>query len=282
MFLLHPCTLARRRRGSGAVSVRARGAPQSPRHLPAEGQRPRVDHGRGSTAARVSARGGGDRAGAGGCGGGAPRPHGPMTPAGPMPARSARSRPPPAAQREPVPGEVVGRDSLRGQPSPKFDAGRAGCKVAAATDSDGSRASGRRARAIWALLCARALSGGARALRSSVAAPDDARSTRRAAGGRPVPLGRASVARGASACTHSSSDPTAPARDQRQAFLSVNSARRGALNSAPGEPWTCGLFWLSMSSPTPAYFPTKFSGRRMQSVTRVWWCKRLPLSDQRW
>ena len=54
-----------------------------------------------------------------------------------MPARSARSRPPPAAQREPVPGEVVGRDSLRGQPSPKFDAGRAGCKVAAATDSDG-------------------------------------------------------------------------------------------------------------------------------------------------
>jgi len=102
-----------------------------------------------------------------------PRPHGPMTPAGPMPARSARSRPPPAAQREPVSGEVVGRDSSRGQPSPKFDAGRAGCKVAAATDSDGSRASGRRARAIWALLCARALSGGARALGSSVAAPDE-------------------------------------------------------------------------------------------------------------
>ena len=173
VLLLHPCALARRRRGSGAVSVRARGAPQSSRHLPAEGQRPRVDHGRGSTAASVSARGGSDRAGAGGCGGGAPRPHGPMTPAGPMPARSARSRPPPAAQREPVPGEVVGRDSLRGQPSPKFDAGRAGCKVAAATDSDGSRASGRRARAIWALLCARALSGGARALGSSVAAPDE-------------------------------------------------------------------------------------------------------------
>ena len=42
-----------------------------------------------------------------------------------------------AAQREPVPGEVVGRDSSRGQPIPKFDAGRAGCKVAAATDSDG-------------------------------------------------------------------------------------------------------------------------------------------------
>jgi len=77
------------------------------------------------------------RVGAGDCGGGAPRPHGPMTPAGPTPARSARSRPPPAAQREPVPGEVVGRDSSRGQPSPKFDAGRAGCKVAAATDSDG-------------------------------------------------------------------------------------------------------------------------------------------------
>ena len=90
-------------------------------------------------------RGGSDRAGAGGCGGGAPRPHGPMTPAGPMPARSARSRPPPAAQREPVPGEVVGRDSLRGQPSPKFDAGRAGCKVAAATDSDGWVASRLRA-----------------------------------------------------------------------------------------------------------------------------------------
>ena len=145
VLLLHPCALARRRRGSGAVSVRARGAPQSSRHLPAEGQRPRVDHGRGSTAASVSARGGSDRAGAGGCGGGAPRPHGPMTPAGPMPARSARSRPPPAAQREPVPGEVVGRDSLRGQPSPKFDAGRAGCKVAAATDSDGWVASRLRA-----------------------------------------------------------------------------------------------------------------------------------------
>ena len=85
------------------------------------------------------------RAGAGGCGGGAPRPHGPMTPAGPTPARSARSRPPPAAQREPVPGEVVGRDSSRGQPSPKFDAGRAGCKVAAATDSDGWVASRLRA-----------------------------------------------------------------------------------------------------------------------------------------
>ena len=66
VLLLHPCALARRRRGSGAVSVRARGAPQSSRHLPAEGQRPRVDHGRGSTAASVSARGGSDRAGAGG------------------------------------------------------------------------------------------------------------------------------------------------------------------------------------------------------------------------
>ena len=56
VLLLHPCALARRRRGSGAVSVRARGAPQSSRHLPAEGQRPRVDHGRGSTAGSVSAR----------------------------------------------------------------------------------------------------------------------------------------------------------------------------------------------------------------------------------
>ena len=57
----------------------------------------------------------------------------------------AHARPPPAAQREPVPGEVVGRDSSRGQPSPKFDAGRAGCKVAAATDSDGWVASRLRA-----------------------------------------------------------------------------------------------------------------------------------------
>eukprot|EP00964_Phaeocystis_antarctica_P066770 scaffold40413_cov42-Phaeocystis_antarctica.AAC.1 len=77
------------------------------------------------------------------------------------------------------------------------------------------RASRRRARAIWTLVCARALSGGARALGSSVAAPDDARSTRRAAGVPPVTLGCAPVARGASACAHSSSDPAAPARDQR-------------------------------------------------------------------
>ena len=57
LVLLAPsCALARRRRGSGAVSVRARGAPQSSRHLPAEGQRPRVDRGRGSTAGSVSAR----------------------------------------------------------------------------------------------------------------------------------------------------------------------------------------------------------------------------------
>ena len=34
-------------------------------------------------------------------------------------------------------GRVVGRDSSRGQLSPKFDAGRTGCKVAAATYSDG-------------------------------------------------------------------------------------------------------------------------------------------------
>ena len=34
-------------------------------------------------------------------------------------------------------GRVVGRDSSRGQLSPKFDAGRTGCKVAAATHSDG-------------------------------------------------------------------------------------------------------------------------------------------------
>ena len=50
VLLLHPCALARRRRGGSAVSVRARGAPQSSHHLPAEGQRPRVDRGRGSTA----------------------------------------------------------------------------------------------------------------------------------------------------------------------------------------------------------------------------------------
>ena len=56
VLLAPSCALARRRRGSGAVSVRARGAPQSSRHLPAEGQRPRVDHGRGSTAGSVSAR----------------------------------------------------------------------------------------------------------------------------------------------------------------------------------------------------------------------------------
>ena len=37
-----------------------------------------------------------------------------------------------AVQREPVPGEVVGRDSSREQLSPKFDAGRTGCKVGAA------------------------------------------------------------------------------------------------------------------------------------------------------
>ena len=42
-----------------------------------------------------------------------------------------------AAQREPVPREVVGSDSSRGQLSPKFDAGQTGCKVATATDSDG-------------------------------------------------------------------------------------------------------------------------------------------------
>ena len=48
------CTPARSR--VGAASVRARGAPQSSRHLPADGQRPRVDRGRGSTAGSVSAR----------------------------------------------------------------------------------------------------------------------------------------------------------------------------------------------------------------------------------
>ena len=36
-----------------------------------------------------------------------------------------------------MPGEVVGRDSSRGQLSPKFDAGLTGCKVVAATYSDG-------------------------------------------------------------------------------------------------------------------------------------------------
>ena len=141
VLLLHPCALARRRRGGSAVSVRARGAPQSSRHLPADGQRPRVDRGRGSTAGSVSAR--------------AWRPDGPggsgwmrrrrTSAARPHDFSRAHARPPPAAQREPVPGEVVGRDSSRGQPSPKFDAGRAGCKVAAATDSDGWVASRLRA-----------------------------------------------------------------------------------------------------------------------------------------
>ena len=218
VLLLHPCALARRRRGSGAVSVRARGAPQSSRHLPAEGQRPRVDHGRGSTAASVSARGGSDRAGSGGCGGGAPRPHGPMTPAGPMPARSARSRPPPAAQREPVPGEVVGRDSSRGQPSPKFDAGRAGCKVAAATDSDGWAASRlRAARACHLGTSVRACALGWRqSPRQLSGCSGRARSTRRAAGCPPAPLGYVPAAREGSARPHSSSCPAAPARDRRR------------------------------------------------------------------
>ena len=77
------------------------------------------------------------------------------------------------------------------------------------------RTSRRRVRAICTLLFTHAFSGAARGLRRSGAAPRVARSTRRAAGGPPVPLGRASSARGASACTHSSSDPQLPARDRR-------------------------------------------------------------------
>ena len=76
-----------------------------------------------------------DRAGGGGCGGGAPRPHG---------TNNFQQNPSPptllaadllAAQRGPVPGEGCGRDSSRGQLSTKFDAAQTGCKAAAATDS---------------------------------------------------------------------------------------------------------------------------------------------------
>ena len=181
-------------------------------------------------------RGGSDRAGAGGCGGGAPRLHGPMTPAGPMPARSARSRPPPAAQREPVPGEVVGRDSLRGQPSPKFDAGRAGCKVAAATDSDGWVASRlRAARACHLGTSVRACALGWRqSPRQLSGCSGRARSTRRAAGCPPAPLGYVPAAREGSARPHSSSCPAAPARDRRRQGATGGGRQRMGTLFEPG------------------------------------------------
>ena len=184
------------------------------RHLPAEGQRPRVVSSCETIAVPGGRMGG---AGANGCGGGAPRPHGPRNPVGSTPARSACSRPPGRSARAGAWAELWAATRREGSSARSLTPAERASKLLQPLIAMGGspRASRRRARAIWTLLYARALSGGARALRSSVAAPDDARSTRRAAGGRPVPLGRASVARGASACTHSSSDPTAPARDQR-------------------------------------------------------------------
>ena len=57
-------------------------------------------------------------------------------------------------------GRVVGRDSSRGQLNPKFDADRTGCKVAAATYSDGwvvSRLQAARARHLDTFVLTRAL-----------------------------------------------------------------------------------------------------------------------------
>ena len=44
----------------------------------------------------------------------------------------------------------------------------------------------------------------------------------------------------------------------------------------------CRFFWLSMSSPTPAYSRSHRSGRRKQSVTRTVVQAPSSLSDQRW
>ena len=109
------------------------------------------------------------RVGAGDCGGGAPRPHGPMTSAGPTP-----DLPRPLSASRCL-GRLWAATRREGSRARSLTpAGRAAKLLQLLIAMGGSpRASGRRARAIWALLCARALSGGARALGSSVAAPDE-------------------------------------------------------------------------------------------------------------
>ena len=158
------------------------------------------------------------RVGAGDCGGGAPRPHGPMTSAGPTP-----DLPRPLSASRCL-GRLWAATRREGSRARSLTpAGRAAKLLQLLIAMGGSpRASGRRARAIWALLCARALSGGAGALGSSVAAPNDARSTRRAAGCPPAPLGCVPAARGGSARPHSSSCPAGRLPDQRPVLESAS------------------------------------------------------------
>ena len=131
------------------------------------------------------------RVGAGDCGGGAPRPHGPMTSAGPTP-----DLPRPLSASRCL-GRLWAATRREGSRARSLTPARRAAKLLQLLIAMGGspRASGRRARAIWALLCARALSGGAGALGRSVAAPNDARSTRRAAGCPPAPLGYVPAAR---------------------------------------------------------------------------------------
>ena len=173
------------------------------------------------------------RVGAGDCGGGAPRPHGPMTSAGPTP-----DLPRPLSASRCL-GRLWAATRREGSRARSLTpAGRAAKLLQLLIAMGGSpRASGRRARAIWALLRARALSGGAGALGSSVAAPDDARSTRRAAGCPPVPLGYVPAARGGSARPHSSSCPAGRLRDQRLNDETCWVSCRQCSASHAGQPW---------------------------------------------
>ena len=132
-----------------------------------------------------------------------------------------------ATQREPEAGQAVGRDPCEGSLSRSLTPTRRAAKLLQPLIAviGSPRTSRRRARAICTLLFTRAFSGAARGLRSSGAAPRVARSTSRAACGPPVPLGRTPAARGASTCTHSSSDPERPARDRRQRGAGMPRAR---------------------------------------------------------
>ena len=118
---LAPRSLARRSRGSGATCALAHARARSRCSTVVASPAGRGAAAEGWTGERQCGSRT-DRAGAGGCGGGAPRPHG---------TNNFQQNPSPptllaadllAAQRGPVPGEGCGRDSSRGQLSTKFDA----------------------------------------------------------------------------------------------------------------------------------------------------------------
>ena len=198
------------------------------------------------------------RVGAGDCGGGAPRPHGPMTSAGPTP-----DLPRPLSASRCL-GRLWAATRREGSRARSLTpAGRAAKLLQLLIAMGGSpRASGRRARAIWALLCARALSGGAGALGSSVAAPNDARSTRRAAGCPPAPLGCVPAARGGSARPHSSSCSAGRHVTSGPGWHALGRAWRGLSRE-----WQL----LATSSPSPSSPPPPLAPGRAAKRTKQRW-----------